>query len=366
MIMSNTDSFFSNDKIQSRVQVDGGLQAWATVLGGFFVTMTTFGYSYSFGVYQDIYTRTHLASTSRISWIGSTQLFLILAIGLPAGKMLDLGYYRHTMIFGTLLYVFSMFMVSIAHHDQYYQIFLSQAIGMGRRALAMGIVALGSSVGGIAFPIMLNQFFKGSVGFAWGIRASAFLSLGFLCIAIVLMKPNPDVLLMEKPKPDVKGILTDLPYMLANFGGLLVQLGLFFPYFYIQLFTVVKGMDSNFAFYTLAIMNAASVPGRVIPNFFADKLGPFNAVIPTGTVCSILLFAMLRVSTVGGVVAFAILYGFFSGAWISLASPFVAKSNITHADSLFLTKTSVAVLLGSGILAITRQFLVKRKGTQLV
>jgi len=67
----------------------------------------TFGYSNSFGVYQDLYTRSNTASASAISWIGATQIFFIFAMALPAGKLLDMGYFRLTTIVGTIIYVFS-------------------------------------------------------------------------------------------------------------------------------------------------------------------------------------------------------------------------------------------------------------------
>lgn len=35
------------------------------------------------------YTRTHAASASAVSWVGSTQLFLLIVLGLPAGRLLD-------------------------------------------------------------------------------------------------------------------------------------------------------------------------------------------------------------------------------------------------------------------------------------
>lgn len=73
----------------------------------FLTVATTFGYANSFGVYQDLYTRSHTASASAISWIGSTQLFFLLAMALPAGKLLDMGYFRTTTLVGSLIYVFS-------------------------------------------------------------------------------------------------------------------------------------------------------------------------------------------------------------------------------------------------------------------
>ncbi|KAI0311456.1 hypothetical protein OF83DRAFT_1030937, partial [Amylostereum chailletii] len=110
---------------------DGGPHAWRTLIGGWLVLLTTFGYTTVFGVFQDIYTRSQAASVSRISWIGSTQLFFIFILALPAGKLLDMGYFRQTTLVGSLIYVFSIFMLSLAHTDQYYQIYLSQGLGMG-------------------------------------------------------------------------------------------------------------------------------------------------------------------------------------------------------------------------------------------
>ncbi|KIK57027.1 hypothetical protein GYMLUDRAFT_46646 [Collybiopsis luxurians FD-317 M1] len=324
---------------------DVGLKAWSTVLGGFLVAMVTFGYTNAFGVYQDIYTRAGAASPSRISWIGSTQMFFLLAMSLPAGKLLDMGYFRQTTIAGSLLYVFSLFMVSIAHTDKYYQIFLSQGVGMGigagliylpavavqsrhwqvHRAFAMGVVTIGSSLGSIFFPIMLNQLFKNpSVGFEWGVRASAFLVLGLLVIGNLLMSDNqPD--LSNRPKPDMKYMMTDVPYWLSILACILINMGLFFPYFYVQLFGIVHGVDENVAFYFLAILSAASLPGRLLPNIAADKFGPFNALIPCVGISGAMIFALYGTLNVGSLIAFNIIYGFFSGAYFSLVPPLVAS-----------------------------------------
>ncbi|RDB20144.1 Riboflavin transporter MCH5 [Hypsizygus marmoreus] len=345
--------------------MDGGARAWATVAGGFFITLVTFGYANAFGVYQDIYTRAGTASPSRISWIGSTQLFFLLGMGLPAGKLVDMGYFRHAIFVGSVIFVFSVFMVSLAHHDQYYQIFLAQGPGMGigagflyvpamaiqahhwqnRRALAMGIVISGSSIGGIIFPIMLNQLFKGSVGFEWGVRASGFLCLGLLLLANILMTTNPAVAGQAKQKPDILGLLTDVPYMLCCLAAFAVLWGLFLPYFYLQLYAILHGLDPNFAFYTLSILNASSLFGRILPNVFADKIGSFNCLAPSVFACSVLLFAFFGIKSVEAVVVFAILYGFFSGAFLSLASP--ALASLSRNDSEIGVRLGLAFTLGA-------------------
>ncbi|KAI0723230.1 MFS general substrate transporter [Earliella scabrosa] len=326
-------------------RVDGGYHAWATLVGGFFVAVVTFGYVNAFGVYQDVYTRAGAASPSAISWIGSTQLFLLLAMGLPGGILLDKGHFRVTLAAGSLLYAFSLFMVSIADSSKYYQIYLSQGLGMGigagliyvpcvavqghhwhsRRALAMGVVVSGSSIGGVIFPIMLNQLFQTTAGFEWGVRASAFVVLALLLASNFLMTSHPVVRSPDAPKPDMKGIITDIPYLLANFSTLVIDWGLFFPYFYLQLYAIEHGVNPEIAFYTLAVMNAAAVFGRVVPNYFADKYGPFNTVLPVTFACAVLLFALFGITTLAGTVVFALLFGFFSGAYLSLCAPCVAS-----------------------------------------
>ncbi|KAF8490866.1 major facilitator superfamily domain-containing protein [Gautieria morchelliformis] len=327
---------------------DGGARAWCTLLGGYvwLALFATFGYASSFGVYQDLYTRAGTSSSSNISWIGSVHLFIFVAMGLPAGKLVDKGYFRHIILAGSFINISSLFVLSFAHIDRYYQIFLTQGVGVGlgsgliylpsmvvqthhwraRRALAMGFVITGSSVGGIVYPIMLNHLFHGPVGFAWGVRASAFLNLGLLIMANLLMSGRhpSDKNQLEKPKSNVQQILRDSPFILMVIGGVLVVLGLFFPYFYLQLFTVLKGISPNFAFYTLTIQNGASIFGRIIPNLLAEQVGLLNTLIFVTLGTAGLAFSLFGITNVGGVTAFAILYGFFSGAVLSLFSPVIA------------------------------------------
>lgn len=67
----------------------------------------TFGLQNSFGVFQDYYGQQHSSSASGISWIGSTQLFLITSMGLVSGKLVDRGYFRHTFFAGSVIFTFS-------------------------------------------------------------------------------------------------------------------------------------------------------------------------------------------------------------------------------------------------------------------
>ncbi|OCH85267.1 MFS general substrate transporter [Obba rivulosa] len=393
---------------------DGGLDAWLTVVGGWLVAFCTFGAACSFGVFQDLYTLRGATSSSAISWIGSLQLCLDFAMALPAGKLCDLGYFHHVQIGGGLLYIFSLFMLSIADVSKYYQVFLTQGLGVGigsgiiyvpaltiqahhwkkRRALAMGIVISGSSWGGIVYPIMLNQLIHGSAGFAWAVRAAAFMTLGLLAVANVCMKPRfvspsrgvPRQAEVLARKRSVKQIVLDPPYFLTVLGSCLAVFGLYYPNFYLQLFVNERGLSPTLAFYSLSILNASAIFGRVILNYIADRVGYFNIICPVAAVSTGLLFCMLGVTSEGGVIAFALVYGFFSGGLASMLGPtcmgigFFATSfglllGSPIAGTLLgpyftwfkpIVFSGTAVATGGMCLCAARQLQVKRKGTQCV
>ncbi|KAJ3516184.1 hypothetical protein NLJ89_g1278 [Agrocybe chaxingu] len=417
---------------------DGGRAAWCTAIGGSLAVATTFGYANSFGVYQDLYTRSHTASASAISWIGSTQLFFLLVGALPGGKLLDMGYFRHTTLVGSVTYVFCLFMVSLCDPQKYYQLYLAQGLGMGigsgllyvpalavqshhwraRRAFAMGIVASGSSIGGLMFPIILNQLFKSSLGFEWGVRVSAFVVLAMLIGANLLMTPKKRFKnTSASDRPDIKGIMTDGPYLVTIVGMFFGNWGVFIPYFYLQLFAIVHGVNPTTAFYLvrehscrvsefkssstskIAILNGAAIPGRILPNMLADYLGPFNTITPVLLACGVLIYGLIGINTVAGIVVFAILYGFMSGAALSLVAPGVAvlarhPSEIGIRFGLAFSLSGFGALVGSPVtgallgsrfawtnaiafngasmtvsfifLIIVRQILVKRRGSQII
>jgi hypothetical protein len=52
----------------------------------------------------------------------------------------------------------------------------------------------------------------------------------------------------------------------------------------------------------------------MLPNYLADKMGVINVLIFVSFSTGVLTFALFGVTTTGGVIVFAILYGFFSGS----------------------------------------------------
>ena len=153
--------------------------------------------------------------------------------------------------------------------------------------------------------------------------------IGFIALITLLV---PLVWTKQKKLPVAKRKLVDWPvlrvksYVLYCIAQLFAFGGLYIPFYYVSSFAQEKGIGSRgLALYLVAIMNAASTFGRIVPNYFADMFGPLNVAIPFLFICSILSFAWIAVSNVGGLLVFTLLYGFFSGAVISLVGPGLVK-----------------------------------------
>ncbi|KAJ7800464.1 major facilitator superfamily domain-containing protein [Mycena olivaceomarginata] len=379
---------------QSILDEDEGCPvAWLTILGTFFIQFCTLGNINAFGVYQDYYTRYSLSNRTPSdirylnifmlffrtlilcgsSWIGSFQLCMQYAPGILVGRAFDAGYFHHMIALGSFLQVASIFMISLTQQHQYYQVFLAQAVGSGigqsllflpslsiigqhfkrHRAFATGIGVSGASFGGVIWPIVLNQLSK-RTSFENTVRVTGAISGVLLIVANLVMKTKTHPTGTTMLKPKLKVILTDWAFMSSIGGAFVVGLGLFFPYFYLQLYAVDRGIDKNIAFYILAIMNAGSVGGRILPNFVADRVGPYNMLIPCLAISSALIFSIFALKTCAAIIVFAALYGFWSGSYVSLIPTLIVQS-ASHCGEhgtrmgVAFSLVSVSMLIGNPI-----------------
>ena len=78
------------------------------------------------------------------------------------------------------------------------------------------------------------------------------------------------------------------------------------------------------------LCSAGSLPGRIIPPHFADKLGYFNMMVfvsfLTGVSILCLWLPFDTHPSHAGLIVFGVVYGFVSGAYVSLLMPCAAKS----------------------------------------
>jgi predicted MFS family arabinose efflux permease len=331
---------------------NGGLWAWLQVLGAFFLFFNSWGIINTFGSYQAYYETELLtdSSPSAISWIGSIQAFLLLIIGALSGPIYDAGHFRVLLIGGTFFLVLGQMMLSLCH--EYWQVLLAQAfcIGIGCGALfvpsvailstyftthiaaAIGISASGSSLGGVIYPIVFHKLLP-QIGFGWATRVIGFMILGTMLI--------PNLVMRVRVLPPKSRSLFDLSaflipaYSLNVFGFFIGFMGLYMPFFYSQVYAIEEGIvNSNLAFYLLAVMNGTSVFGRIIPNFIADKLGPFNVVIPCTLISGILCFCFIAAKSSAGIIVLIAFYGFFSGTFVSIPPTIIVNLSLDAREKI--------------------------------
>lgn len=290
----------------------------------------------AFGVFQDYYSTDLLSdvSDSSISWIGSVHACLLCLMGFAIGPLFDVGYAYALLYVGSFLIVFGMFMTSLC--TEYWQVMLAQGVCIGigsgclfipsvgivstyfstRKALATGLSVSGSSVAGVIYPIVFSQL-QPKIGFPWAARVIAFMMLATLGLAVKVFHVR--VLPPEKRRLMDLGAFRELPYTAFNVLVFFTSVGLYVPYFYISSYASSYSiMGPDLAFYLVPILSAGSAFGRILPNFFADKTGPLNMLIVCNGCAAIVAYCWLAISNTPGVIVFCVLYGFFSGTFVSL------------------------------------------------
>jgi len=190
------------------------------------------------------------------------------------GKLYDNYGARWLIFIGTILHVAGLMLTSIS--TQYYHFILAQGICspigasmvfypamscamswfLRRRAFVLGILASGSSIGGVVLPIVVSRLIP-RIGFGWTMRVAAFIILALMIIANLTLRsrlrPHKSPLVWnEFVKP-----LEELPFLLVTAGAFLFFFGMWLPINFIVTEAVSQGMSTTSAEYLVPIMNGA-------------------------------------------------------------------------------------------------------------
>ncbi|CAK3739098.1 MFS transporter [Lecanosticta acicola] len=351
-----------------------GRIAWLHAITGLLIVFNCWGINNAFGLFQEYYETVHLpgSSPSTIAWIGSTQLALVFALGVPVGKLVDKGHFRLVFHTGTVIMLVGIFCT--AWCTKFWQLFLVQGLitglGMGmvfcsgvvalmtwfdemHVGMAMGVAAAGSAIGGIAYVLLARHLLR-TMGFATTMRI-----LGG--VAAVAMVPPSLVYRMRDQKhkhlrrfqrasraspiqfgsfessammpmpvtmPPRTGWRTFVQpeYLLAGAGMSLAFLGVYFPFvFIISYGSTELDLSQKASTNLLIYMLSASLPGRFVPALISDRcIGPLNTVIPSVLLSSAVigLWAASQQNEVS-LIVLACFYGFVSAGVQVLYAPTV-------------------------------------------
>ncbi|KAI0130657.1 MFS general substrate transporter [Daldinia grandis] len=291
---------------------DGGLRAWLVTAGAACVFFSAMGFSNAFGVFEEYYLAHQLngQSPDKVAWIGS----LAVALQFLSGNIRSLckEYWQFMLAQGVLMGTVVGFLQfpAMAALSQFFN---------KKRAAALGIAISGSSLGGVIFPIALSKMLNGT-------------SLGFGC-------------------HNISQAFKETRFILLTIALFFMLLGTFVPLFYIPTYAVSRGMDPTLASYLLAIINAASTFGRVIPGILADKFGRLNMFAFGGIITSIVIFCWNKTESTAELVVYSIAIGFSTGTVISGASAAFTEVPKDPRDigtylGMGMSLSSIAALIG--------------------
>ena len=373
---------------------EGGRQAWQVVFASFCAMVSVFGLINSSAVFESWFSTHQLAeyTASEIGWIFSSYLFIVFFIGIQVGPVFDRYGPRWLVFIGSVLVIASVMLLGLC--EQYYQILLCYSVlgGLGgallntpayaciahffnvRRGLATGIATTAGGVGGIAFPILMQQLLP-RLGFAWSTRILGFILLGLSVPANLWLRtrlPLPgvndcgdaetatnntmpamtqsvsntndgaasthtvhtvhtartarsgvsarsSVRRLPSVWPDFT-IFRDRRYAVAAVGIFFMEWGIFVPLTFIVSYANAHNQDTSNSYTMLSLLNAGSVLGRVLPGLAADKVGRFNVIILTIAMSSAVVFGawLPAGDSRTTLIVFAVLFGFASGSNLGL------------------------------------------------
>ncbi|KAK9474980.1 major facilitator superfamily domain-containing protein [Dipodascopsis tothii] len=325
---------------------DVGVRAWLNVAGGFCALFCSFGYVNVLGVFLNYYKDNQLSdyTSSEIAWITSLNSCILIIGGLIVGRLFDMYGPRPLTIFGSIFMAVGVMTTSVS--KTYYQFLLSQGIctSIGSSALyyvgtstvaswfkkhrsfALGICVSGSSVGGVVLPIVFRQVVS-KAGFGWAVRSLGFIMLFMACVSIFSLQPRlqPRGKTRFNFKHDYIRPFKYVPIVLLACGLFCLYWGVLVPFNYIPGHAVAHHFSLNMADYLVSFLNAGSFFGRILVGFMADKIGAYNcyimALITSGLLC---LGLWLPAASHAAIIVYAVLYGFFSGATVSLMAALIA------------------------------------------
>lgn len=233
---------------------------------------------------------------------------------------------------GSALQLLGIFTASAA--SRYFHILLAQGICMGiangfffcptiatistyfttRRAIALGLGASGSATGGIIYPL-IARFLLPKAGLPWTLRTIGFVQLAALIFCNIFLRPRVPP---RKSGPLVEWAAFREPeYSFYAAGSFCLILGILFPFYYLASFAttqVTPVFPYKESLDLLLLLNVIGAPGRLIPNFLADRFGVLNVLVPASCAAFVLIYAWSGVSSQGGLWAWTAFYGFAGGS----------------------------------------------------
>ncbi|KAF3020069.1 hypothetical protein E8E14_000637 [Neopestalotiopsis sp. 37M] len=330
----------ASDSLQQDVE-SSNMESLCAVLGSFLILFSRFMQTLgTLQAYLELHQLSEYSSRD-IGWIAGVFTSLALFLGVQIGPVFDTFGDAFLAPLGCVLYIPVFFL--LAQCEKYWQFMLTlgvlggigagifSVVGVGvignrfvrRRGIAMGCALSGSSIGGVVMPLMLRSLLP-KVGWAWSMRAVAFL-IAFASIGGVMclrrLSPRRRSAARYSGVALNFSVFTSGCFVFVTLGLAALEFAVFGMFSLLPTYAIKSSFSSDTGFLLLAIANATSCMGRLIPGIAGDRIGHFNmllCMILFTAVCTAIILVPFGSSSLGAIYAFAAIWGFGSGSFISL------------------------------------------------
>ncbi|KAI9031969.1 major facilitator superfamily domain-containing protein [Hyaloraphidium curvatum] len=350
---------------------DGGY-GWWLVLACFFLHFVVFGPQWAFGVYQRYFTSAIPGATvTTVSLIGALSSACCPLWGPVSGRLTDLFGGRIVCAAGAVILGASFLAASFC--TEVWQLAITQGFLFGtgqsfawfpymsaipqwfgrRRGLAIGLCVSGTGVGGLCFG-PFTQYMIDRYSVAWAQRATALIQVGVVGICVLLLRARYSVLRGKQRKVIDLSFFRNKHFTVMWFAFMCGLFGMFIPLFFASTYAAFIGLSPSDGALVVGLMNLGNTIGRIGIGIASDKIGPFTAFASSIFLAglSMLLFWPFA-TTLGTLIAFGMVYAFFSGGFVSLQSPTLAEivglNSIASAMGLMYFAGAAASLAGPPI-----------------
>ncbi|ORX53258.1 MFS general substrate transporter [Hesseltinella vesiculosa] len=342
---------------------------WVIVIGATLVQITSYGTITSWGVMQNYFEKYYFGQDKQLdlSFVGTISLIFIYGSAPISQLLISWLGIRTSMMIGSACV--SLGLITAGWAFEIWHLYLSQGIlfGLGasimyfcimnvvpawfrkHQGLALGIVAAGSGIGGLAIPFIMTPI-NDSLGPGWTYRILGLICLACDIVAVMIVKPRAPVPHQRKKFSDIVqlDVLKNINMVLFSLGSMMSLLGYFIPYFFLPSYATSKGLSDQQGSAMIAVSSACNFIGRIIAGMVADRFGAVNTnVIFTlmGSLSSFLIWTFAE--TYGSLMAYSAIFGLFCGSYFSLLSPILTKI-----VGLEKYPTALSVLLISNIVSV--------------
>ncbi|KFZ03856.1 hypothetical protein V502_10603 [Pseudogymnoascus sp. VKM F-4520 (FW-2644)] len=322
-------------------RADGGKDAWLFLAAGTVIEALVWGFSFSFGVFQDYYT-THepFAGATNIASVSTTATGIMYMAGLilfPAYKTWPKLAERSKWV-GLPLMAAALIGASFANNVNHLLVTQGVLFGLGgsivyypalvfldtwfieRKGLAYGIMWGGTGAAGLCIPFTTNWLLN-AYGFRTTLRIWAVVITIVSAPLIYFLRARVAPPQSSRPVRQGLGFLRTRTFWLLQIGLTMESLGYFIPSIYLPTFARSLGYSSSVGTLLVALVNAASVPSTILLGMLIDRFHVTTVVLisTVGAVLSVFLLWGFS-DALPLLIVFSILYGFFAGGFVSTFS----------------------------------------------